>query len=391
DKPLFMVKYDGHACVVNTKLLDKIRDKASNLRGYHEDTGEMNQEAFFAVSDYVTNSIPILKLVENMQQAVDDLAAKGIGMIHTVSGVGFTADLDVDLERWFARGLDNGMQMRVFMQTMDVKKATKRKLPRIGGCFEAALDGCFGSMDAALLAPYEGTEDTGVLYYSDETVIEFCKKANRAGLQISIHAIGDRAFTQAVYALQAALDDYPRDNHRHSIIHACLPTEEGIAICRQYNILLPVQSAFINWVQEPDAYLEEILGNRAAKLNPLATFTNHDILLCAGSDGPCTDPDPIQWMHKACNHSVANQALTIQQALRMCTYNGYYATFDEEERGSLEVGKIADMVVLSGNPYQMPTDSLNTLQVQQLLLGGKPYRPLKKGAIGHIVRGMLSK
>jgi hypothetical protein len=49
------------------------------------------------------------------------------------------------------------------------------------------------------------------------------------------------------------------------------------------------------------------------------------------------------------------------------------------------------MVVLSGNPYQMPTDSLNTLQVQQLLLGGKPYRPLKKGAIGHIVRGMLSK
>ena len=152
-----------------------------------------------------------------------------------------------------------------------------------------------------------------------------------------------------------------------------------------------MQSAFINWAQEPDAYLEEILGNRAAKLNPLATFTNHDILLCAGSDGPCTDPDPIQWMHKACNHSVANQALTIQQALRMCTYNGYYATFDEEERGSLEVGKIADMVVLSGNPYQMPTDSLNTLQVQQLLLGGKPYRPLKKGAIGHIVRGMLSK
>lgn len=74
-----------------------------------------------------------------------------------------------------------------------------------------------------------------------------------------------------------------------------------------------------------------------------------------------------------------------------CTYNGYYATFDEVERGSLEVGKIADMVVLSDNPYQMPTDSLNTLQVQQLLLGGKPYRPLKKGAIGHIVRGMLSK
>lgn len=389
DKPLFLVKYDGHACVVNTKLLERIRDKASHLRGYHADTGEMNQEAFFAVSDYVTNSVPILKLVQNMQKAVDDLAAKGIGMIHTVSGVGFTADLDVDLERWFARGLDNGMQMRVFMQTMDVKKAQKRKLPRIGGCFEAALDGCFGSKDAALLAPYENTDDTGVLYYSDETVTEFCKKANRAGLQISLHAIGDAAFQQAVYALKAALDEFPRENHRHSIIHACLPTEEGIAICQQYGILLPVQSAFIDWPQEPDAYLAEILGERSERLNPLRTFAQHDILMCAGSDGPCTDPDPIQWLHKACNHSVPGQSLTVQEALRMCTYNGYYATFDEAERGSLEVGKVADMVILSENPYQIETARLQELNVEQLLLQGKPYESVRGGAIGHIVRGML--
>ena len=64
DKPFFMVKYDGHACVINTKLLEKVRKKVEHLRGYHEDSGEMNQEAFFAVSDYVTNSIPILKLVK---------------------------------------------------------------------------------------------------------------------------------------------------------------------------------------------------------------------------------------------------------------------------------------------------------------------------------------
>ncbi|MBR4934365.1 MAG: amidohydrolase family protein, partial [Anaerotignum sp.] len=96
DKPLFLVKYDGHACVVNTKLLEKIRKKAEHLRGFHADTGEMYQEAFFAVSDYVTNSIPIPQLLKNMQNAVDYLASKGIGLIHSVSGVGFTRDLDVD-------------------------------------------------------------------------------------------------------------------------------------------------------------------------------------------------------------------------------------------------------------------------------------------------------
>ncbi|MBR4945057.1 MAG: amidohydrolase family protein [Peptococcaceae bacterium] len=388
DKPLFLIKYDGHACVVNTKLLEKVKKKASKLRGYHEESGEMNQEAFFAVSDYVTNSIPILKLVENMQKAVDYMASKGIGMIHTVSGVGFTADLDVDLERWFAAGLSNGMQMRVFMQTLDVKKAQKRKLPRIGGCFEAALDGCFGSKDAAMLEPYEGTEDCGVLYYSDEKVIDFCKKANRAGMQISIHAIGDRAFQQATKALKAALDDYPRENHRHSIIHACLPTDEGIAICEQYGIMLPVQSAFINWAQEPDSYLEEILGERSHKLNPLQTYCEHNIMLCAGSDGPCTDPDPVQWIYKACNHSESNQSMTVQDALRMCTCNGYYASFDEKERGSLEAGKIADMVILSENPYQMEKERLNELKVEQLLLQGKPYQKVTGNPVMHILRGI---
>ena len=163
DKPLFLVKYDGHACVVNTALLNKVKQKISGLRGYHEDTGEMNQEAFFAVSDYVTNSVSPMKLVRNMQHAADYMASKGIGMIHSVSGVGFPRDLDVDLERWFAGGLDNGMQMRVYFQTMDVNKAVKRGLPRIGGCFESALDGCFGSRDAALRAPYEMSDDKGVL------------------------------------------------------------------------------------------------------------------------------------------------------------------------------------------------------------------------------------
>lgn len=57
DKPVFMGKYDGHACVVNTKLYEQVKDKVSGLRGCHADTGEMNQEAFFAISDYVTNSI----------------------------------------------------------------------------------------------------------------------------------------------------------------------------------------------------------------------------------------------------------------------------------------------------------------------------------------------
>ena len=389
DRPLFLVKYDGHACVVNSVLFDMVRKKVEPLRGCHPATGEMNQEAFFAVSDFVTGSISLPKLVENMQRAADDLALRGIGMIHSVSGVGFTGDLDVDLERIFAKGLRTGQQMRVYMQTLNAKKAIRRKLPRVGGCFEAALDGCFGSKDAALRAPYQNSDECGVLYYSDEKVTNFCKAANRAGLQIEMHAIGDAAFDQATRAIAAALEDYPRVNHRHAIIHACLPTAEGIALCRKYNILLPVQTAFINWPQEPDAYLQEILGDRARHLNPLRTFVKNGITLSAGSDGPCTDPDPMLWVHNAVNHSEPEQALTVFEALRMCTYNGYYTSFDERERGSLETGKIADMVILSQNPYTTPKASLKDIKVEQTILSGKPYERQKESIAAHVLKGLV--
>ena len=393
DKEIMLVKYDGHACITNTKLLNKLNDKVKDLRGYHPDTGEMNQEAFFEFSDYITNSISILKLFENMQSAIDFQAGHGIGMIHTVSGVGFTGNLDITFEKIFAKSLKNGFQVRVFPQSLTIKTATKRKLPRIGGCFECALDGCFGSHDAAMIDPYVDEEGgNGVLYYDDEKVINFCKEANRAGLQIEMHAIGDKAFDQAARALKAALDDCPRKDHRHGIIHDCLPTKEGLEICKEYNILMPVQSAFINWRQEPDEYLEKIMGHeRAQRLNPLKDFDDDNIIVSYGSDAPCTSPDPISWMARAVNHTNPDQAVDIHTALRCATFNGYYTTFDEKERGSLEAGKIADMVILSENPYKVPKEEIGNIKTEQLYLSGKPYESAREGVIGAIMRGLVSK
>ena len=391
-KEVMVVKYDGHACIISTPLLKKLDKKLSKLRGYHPDTGEMNQEAFFACSDYISGSLSIPDLFRNMQNATDYLASKGIGAIHTVSGVGFIANLDITIEKLFAKSLRNGFQIRVFPQALDIKVATSRKSPRIGGCFECALDGCFGSHDAAMNEPYIDAEaGDGILYYSDEKIIEFCKRANRLGLQIELHAIGDKAFDQATRALKAALEDYPRKDHRHGIIHDCLPTAEGIAICKEYGIQMPMQSAFIGWKQEPDSYLEEILGaERTAKLNPIRTFADNGIVVSLGSDAPCTDPDPIQWIHRAVNHSNPQERITVKQALRMATYNGAYTTFDEEDRGSLEARKVADMVILSENPYEVATENLKDIKVEELILSGRPYESAVTSLGKCICRGLFS-
>ncbi len=391
DKEIMVVKYDGHACIVNSKLLQKIDGKVRSLRGYHPDTGEMNQEAFFKVSDYITGSLSVVDLFSKMQAAADYEASMGIGMVHTVSGVGFVANLDITTEKLFAKSLDNGFQVRVFPQSMDVGVATSRKLPRIGGCFECALDGCFGSHDAAMNEPYLDGGD-GVLYYDDEKVTEFCIKANRAGLQIEMHAIGDKAFDQATRCLKAALDDFPREDHRHGIIHDCLPTEEGIRICRDYHIQMPVQSAFINWKQEPDEYLESIMGaERTSRLNPVKTFLDNGIVVSLGSDAPCTSPDPIVWIDRCVNNPVVSERVTVQDALRMATYNGCYASFDEKERGSLEEGKIADMVILSANPYEIPSEAIKELRVESLILSGEPYRSASGSVLKAVFRGISSK
>ena len=130
---------------------------------------------------------------------------------------------------------------------------------------------------------------------------------------------------------------------------------------------------------------------RCARLNPVKTFADNGIVVSLGSDAPCTSPDPIVWIDRCVNNPNKEQRVSVQQALRMATYNGCYTTFDEKERGSLEKGKIADMVILSANPYEIPAEEIKNLKVEQLLLQGKPYESAREGVMGAVLRGLCSK
>ncbi len=379
DRPAFIVKYDGHAGIANSALIGQVREKLGKLRGFDADSGLMTQEAFFRVTDTITGKVSLPVTLGNMLSGIDILARYGVGLVHSVTGVGFPADMDVTLESLFARGLRNPLAYRIFFQTMDVNKVLKRKLPRIGGCFATALDGCYGSVDAAMLEPYEPAaalppeSGRGVLYFSDERVGAFCKEANRKGLQIEMHAIGDAAFDQAVSAIAAALADFPREDHRHTVIHACLPTMSGLESCAKLGIRIAIQPSFLHWEEEPLEYIESILGRRAFGISPLRTMVDMGIELSGGSDAPCTAPDPIDGIWAACNHYVPGQSLSIQESLNLYTRNAARGSFDEKDRGSLEPGKLADMVILNRNPLALAAADLRSLKVERLLLEGKPY------------------
>ncbi len=375
-RPVMLIKYDGHASVINTTMKEMLPAKIKKLRGYNGDTGQLFQEAFFAATDYITSKVSVIALIKHMLLAVDTMASKGISMVHPAEGVGFLLDLDVDLVRLLARGLSNPFQFRVFFQTMDTKKVLKRKLPRIGGCFATALDGCFGSCDAALSHPYEtDSQNKGILFYTDHQVDAFVQNAHDKGLQVQLHAIGDAAVDQAVQAFDRALKNNFRKDHRHSIIHASLMGQKSLELCATHKIGIAAQPALLNLDLEPYEYLEKILGPRVNEISPFRTMLDMGIHVSGGSDAPVTLPDPAFGMYCACNHYETSQSVSIKEALKMFTRETAWASFDDTDRGSLEPGKIADMVILDQNPLSMDKQDLFRLKTETLYVGGKKYEP----------------
>ena len=386
DRAVYLVCYDGHSAVGNSKALEMMPPPIRSLRGFDFESGGLSHEAFFKATEFISGRLPVTRLLAYIARGLDTLACHGVGMVHAVEGVGFPRDMDVDLMRFMAKGAP--IQVRIYFQTMEVEKALKRKLPRIGGCFACALDGCFGAKDAALLSPYtDDPQNRGILFHSDEQVMDFAKKANRAGLQIQMHCIGDAAVVQAVKAIEAALLDLPRQDHRHTLIHACLIPEEALEKISRLGIGVTLQPGFLISPLEPLDYLESILGERAGKGSPIKRMIEMGIPVSGGSDGPVTTPNPIEGIHGACNHQDPAQSVGIAEALRMYTYNIAKTSFDEKERGSLERGKIADMVLLNRNPLQMSPHELLQLRVEKLYLAGTEYRRGK--GLGRIVLDAL--
>ena len=120
-------------------------------------------------------------------------------------------------------------------------------------------------------------------------------------------------------------------------------------------------------------YLQHILGDRIKNLIPLKSMLAAGLVIASGSDAPCTLPDPIASIYAACNHPNPQEAVSVLDALRMHTSTCARLSFDENKRGTLSDGKLADFVVLDKNPLQIPVAKLNELKVEALYLKGQKY------------------
>jgi hypothetical protein len=233
------------------------------------------------------------------------------------------------------------------------------------------MDGSLGARTAALFEPYTDEPSTkGLLIMPPEVLDEKAKAAHRYGNQIAIHAIGDYAIECVINSIQAALKEKPRKDHRHRIEHCEILTAGQIERIKELAIIPAVQPNFVGEWAGPGSMYEQRLGEERNRLNnPYRTLLDEGVTMAFGSDG--MPFNPIYGVWSAVNHGIKDARITLVEAIKCYTLNGAYASFEEDLKGSIESGKLADIAVLDRDLTETKPEDIRNAKVYMTIVNGK--------------------
>ncbi|MDI6783627.1 MAG: amidohydrolase [bacterium] len=372
--PVCIFRRDGHSCVVNSAGLNILQlppdtDGIEKDKQTNEPTGTMRRSAVGLTYEKVLGQFSDEMRFNGLHQAVQLAIAKGITTIHALEGGSENSEKNLAVLLNHQENLP--VRVVVYHQTCNVDRIKQAGLLRIGGCL--LVDGSIGSRTAAVTQPFnDDPGNTGVLYFPDKQLYDFIETAHCAGLQISMHAIGDRAIDQLLKTYRQVLSQYPRKDHRHRIEHYELPRPEQIPQTAELGLLLGMQPTFdYLWGGENQLYATRLGVARSLFSNPLRTILDAGIKIAGGSDSYVTPMDPMLGIHSAANHYSPKQRVTVEEAIRFYTTTAAYAAFEEKQTGTIEPGKLADLVVLEKNPYKVPVAELKDIQISMTICKGQ--------------------
>jgi predicted amidohydrolase YtcJ len=250
---------------------------------------------------------------------------------------------------------------------------------QIGG-LKGYVDGSLGSHTAAFLEPFSDTPaDRGLLVNTAEDLEKWTMGADRAGLQVVVHAIGDRAIrTQLDIFERVAKANGPRDR-RFRIEHAQHIHPDDLSRFAQLGVIASMQPYH---AIDDGRWAEGVIGaKRCETTYAFRSLLDSGARLAFGSDWYVAPPTPLEGIYAAVtrrtlddknpNGWVPQQKISVEEALRAYTIDAAYAGFSESQLGSLEAGKLADVVVLGRDLFETPPEELNTVPIQWTIVGGK--------------------
>ena len=245
------------------------------------------------------------------------------------------------------------------------------------GPVKIMLDGSSSGPSSAVIDGYtHDPSNHGIQVWTQEEADEMVMKAHKAGYQVTAHAVGDKAVTIMVNAIEKALAACPRADHRHRIEHCGITNPELIERIAKLGIV-PISNPSFITINASD--YNRYYGDRVNYMFAMKSYLEKGIITAIGSDAPITYPDPMNSLFGALNRMDQRtkdlcgecQKINVLEAVRMFTYNGAYSSFEENIKGSLEPGKLADVVVLDQDLLTYPVEKVQDVKVRYTLIGGE--------------------
>ena len=375
DTPIFIVRLCGHATVANSKAIE--------LAGSEKLPASGRESGLFTENDPgpIWEKIPDTTFEETVEAtlfAANQARATGITCVHCLIN-------DMDALEAIRHLRDTGkLPIRFYVQVSydmftrlkdeGLKTGMGDGLMRIGSA-KIFTDGSMGAKTAAMNEDFaDDPGNRGILLHTDEQLAEMVRNVHLAGWQAAIHAIGDRAVGQAVDAIEAALKETGESNltRRHRIEHASILSQGLVDRMARLNILAAVQPQFIItdfWT------INRVGPERYRWAYPFKTMMKKGIPMSLGSDCPVERLDAFELIYRAVTrdeHS-PNERLSVEDVIRLYSLGGAYASFQESDRGSLEPGKLADIVVLDRDIFSIPSSEIIACRAEQVFVGGSCY------------------
>ncbi|MEE8541992.1 MAG: amidohydrolase [Desulfobacterales bacterium] len=375
EHPIIILVYDVHSAMLNTRALEMV-NAPRGVEGYvfgsdGNPTGLMEDPAI----ELVTRSIQPRKAPDVMAAvaaAAREALSKGITSLHM-------KEIHTNME--FILHNEDSIPIRikpmVVFKPQDgdaLSKILRSQTDPKRATIALFADGAPDSKTAAFFEPYCGDSNNyGMLYYQDDELEDIVAQIHKTGFQVSIHACGTRAAEQVLKIYAKVLAQYPRKDHRHRIEHFEMPLGNQIKRAVDLGVALAMQPMFLFLSGDNTiANIRAILGaERTRRWKPFRSILDAGALVAGGSDAPVTPMSPLKGIWAAVNHPNQKERITLYEALQLFTVKAARIGFEEDVKGSIEVGKLADFAVLAEDPYSIGRNEIGDVSVEMTLVGGK--------------------
>ena len=405
--PIRITRACGHCCVVNSKALELAGITAATPSPAGGRIGRENGEPDGRLYDNAMDLLePFLPLPDREElKSMIRLACRALNSygITSVQSDDYCVFREIPFETINAayRGLEESgeLSVRVYEQANFTELKELRRFIGAGnvtgtgsenfkiGPLKLLGDGSLGSRTAHLSRPYADRPETcGFSLFAPEKLREMIRFANENGMQIAVHAIGDACLDEVLDALELALKEHPRKDHRHGIVHCQISRPDQLRRIRDLDLHVYAQSIFLdydNHIVESRAGKELAAGSYAWK-----TLMKSGVSVSNGSDCPVELPDVMRGIECAVTRCSLDgtgpyrpeEAFSVKEALESFTVRGAEASFEEREKGRIAPGYLADFTVLEKDPFETLPRELHGIKVQAAYLGGRQVFKQEKSA-----------